>query len=158
MIGPSDAPWAGARAGALAAGLALAAIGAGIAPSGAPAPGPAGPGDRATPGPPADTVTMTNRLTFAPDSIVVRAGETVLFRNTSALVHTVTADPSRASLDASVRLPEGASPFDSGRLSPGQSFPHTFETPGRYRYFCVPHEGAEMRGTVVVEPQSAGGG
>lgn len=142
---------------ALAAGLALAGTAAAGPRQGTPAPGTDGSGERGAGRAPADTVTMTNQLTFAPDSIVITAGETVLFRNTSALVHTVTGDPDQASLDASVRLPEGATPFDSGRLSPGQSFSHTFETPGRYRYFCVPHEGAKMRGTMVVEPGSAGG-
>ena len=96
------------------------------------------------------TVEMTNQLTFAPDTVVIRAGETVEFRNTSALVHTVTGDPSTASVDASVHLPDNAEPFDSGRIEPGESFSHTFESAGTYRYFCVPHEGAKMRGVVVV--------
>ena len=102
------------------------------------------------------TVEMTNQLTFTPDTVVIRAGETVEFRNTSALVHTVTGDPSRASLDASVHLPEGAEPFHSGRMKPGTSFSHAFEAPGTYRYFCVPHEGAKMRGTVIVEETEKG--
>lgn len=104
----------------------------------------------------AATVEMTNQLTFTPDTVVIRAGETVEFRNSSALVHTVTGDPSRASLEESVRLPVGAEPFRSGRLEPGTSFSHTFETPGTYRYFCVPHEGARMRGTVIVEERETG--
>lgn len=105
---------------------------------------------------PAATVEMTNQLTFTPDTVVVRAGETVEFRNTSALVHTVTGDPSKASLEGSVRLPEGAERFHSGRMKPGTGFSHTFETPGTYRYLCVPHEGAEMRGTIIVEEREAG--
>lgn len=104
----------------------------------------------------AATVEMTNQLTFTPDTVVVRAGETVEFRNSSALVHTVTGDPSRASVEESVRLPGGAAPFHSGRMKPGASFSHTFETPGTYRYFCVPHEGAKMRGTVIVEEREEG--
>ena len=96
------------------------------------------------------TVEMTNQLTFTSDSVVIGVGETVEFRNTSALVHTVTGDPSRSSLDASVHLPEGAEPFHSGRMKPGETFSHTFESTGTYRYFCVPHEGAKMHGVVVV--------
>lgn len=96
------------------------------------------------------TVEMTNQLTFTSDTVVIGVGETVEFRNTSALVHTVTGDPSRASLDASVHLPDGAEPFHSGRMKPGEAFSHTFESTGTYRYFCVPHEGAKMRGVVVV--------
>jgi plastocyanin len=31
------------------------------------------------------------------------------------------------------------------------SFPrHTFDVPGTYQYFCIPHEMAGMTGTVVV--------
>ena len=105
----------------------------------------------------AATVEMTNQLTFTPDSVAIGVGETVEFHNTSALVHTVTGDPSRASLDASVRLPGGAEPFHSGRMKPGATFSHTFEAAGTYRYFCVPHEGAKMRGVVVVEGEEEGG-
>lgn len=154
MIGSLESLRAGARAGMAAAGLALATAAAGSLPHGTPAPGPDGSGVRDSPEPPADTVTMTNELTFAPDSVVIEAGQTVLFRNASALVHTVTADPSKASLQASVHLPDGAKPFDSGQLAPDEEFSRTFDTPGRYRYFCVPHEGAKMRGTVVVREDS----
>ncbi len=49
-----------------------------------------------------------------------------------------------------VALPVGAKPFNSGNLKPGQAYRHTFTVPGRYRYFCVPHEGAGMIGEVVV--------
>ena len=103
----------------------------------------------------AATVEMTDQLTFTPDSVVIGVGETVEFRNTSALVHTLTGDPSRASLDASVRLPGGAEPFHSGPMKPGGTVSHTFETAGTCRYFCVPHEGAMMRGVVVVEGEEA---
>ena len=97
-------------------------------------------------------VTMTNRLTFEPATIRIRAGQTVRWRNTSDIVHTVTADPSMAQSAESVRLPDGARPFDSGNLAPGAAFTYTFETAGEYRYFCLPHELAGMIGTVIVEP------
>jgi len=98
------------------------------------------------------TVEMTDTLKFAPAKLTITAGETVEWRNTSVLAHTVTADPAQATLADSVRLPEGAEPFDSGMLDQDERFRHTFDTPGTYRYFCIPHEGAKMIGTVVVEP------
>ncbi|NBC17488.1 MAG: hypothetical protein GVY18_09275 [Bacteroidetes bacterium] len=102
--------------------------------------------------PAADAVVeMTNTLAFTPDTVRIATGETVEWRNTSLIAHTVTADPEQATLAESVHLPEGAEPFDSGMLDPEQTFQHTFTTPGTYRYFCIPHEGAEMRGTVIVE-------
>ena len=114
----------------------------------------AGPVVAQTTGAPAATVGMTNTLSFTQDTVRVEVGETVRWTNNSVIVHTVTADPEEATMDESMRLPDGATPFHSGDLEPEETFEYTFETPGRYRYFCVPHEAA-MRATVIVEP--AGG-
>lgn len=100
---------------------------------------------------PAAVVTMSNDLKFAPATVTVQRGETVEWRNTSLIAHTVTADPAKATLAESTLLPDGAAPFDSGIMAPEATFRHTFAVPGTYRYFCVPHEGAKMRGTVIVE-------
>jgi len=99
----------------------------------------------------ATRVTMTNRLTYEAEAVRVRVGETVTWENTSDLIHTVTGDPSRAADEGSVSLPDGAAPFDSGNLQPGETFSHTFRVPGEYVYFCVPHEAAGMVGRVIVE-------
>lgn len=107
---------------------------------------------------PAAVVEATNELTYAPQQVRIEAGETVEWRNASVLVHTVTADPDRAARAGNVALPKGAEPFHSGSLEPGASFRHTFETPGTWRYFCVPHEAAGMTGLVVVEPRGAAPG
>lgn len=112
---------------------------------------PAPPRSKAETAPIAATVEMTNTLRFVPDTVRIPAGSGVRWKNTSMLVHTVTADPAEATLSGSVHLPPGASPFDSGNLAPGDSFQHTFTVPGEYVYFCQPHEGAKMRGVVLVE-------
>lgn len=91
-------------------------------------------------------------IQFQPDTLRIRAGQTVEWRNRSKLTHTVTADPEKAADPADVRLPEGAKTFDSGALPPGDTYRRTFEVPGTYGYFCVPHEAAGMTGTIVVEP------
>ncbi|WP_457653142.1 cupredoxin domain-containing protein [Rhodocaloribacter sp.] len=98
-------------------------------------------------------VGMTNTLRFEPDTVRVPVGGTVEWRNTSLLVHTVTGDPAKATLEGSARLPEGAEPFDSGNLEPKATFRHTFTVPGTYGYFCIPHEGAKMKGVVIVTPK-----
>ncbi len=100
-------------------------------------------------------VQLTNMLTFDPKVDTITAGETVEWDNGSLLVHTVTADPSKATQDGSAALPEGAEPFDSGNIEPDGKFTHRFTVPGLYRYFCIPHEGASMIGEIVVLP--AGG-
>lgn len=111
----------------------------------------AGPAGAQTSSEPAAVVGMTNTLSFTKDTVRVKVGETVRWKNSSVIVHTVTANAEKATMEKSVRLPEGASSFHSGRLQPKATFEHTFKVPGRYRYFCVPHEAA-MRGTVIVTP------
>ena len=103
----------------------------------------------------AAVVTMTDRLTFEPRRLTIAAGESVMWKNTSLLVHTVTGDPGKATLPTSAALPEGADAFDSGLLETDQTFEHTFTVPGTYRYFCVPHEGASMVGEIVVKAPGA---
>lgn len=99
---------------------------------------------------PAAVVEMTNTMKFTADTVKIKKGETVKWKNTSLLAHSVTADPSVASNEGSVQLPEEAGSFDSGMLDPDQTFTHTFNTPGTYQYFCIPHEGAKMFGWVIV--------
>lgn len=97
-------------------------------------------------------VGMSDDLRFTPATIRIRAGQTVRWVNGSDLPHTVTADPALARAEGSVLLPAGAQPFDSGMLAPGARFTRRFDVPGTYRYFCIPHEGAGMIGTIVVDP------
>ncbi|MEX1184822.1 MAG: plastocyanin/azurin family copper-binding protein [Gemmatimonadota bacterium] len=113
-------------------------------------------GAAAAPGAPADTVigaevTMDNMLRFVPDTVRIRAGQAVRWRNTSDLLHTVTANPDMAVRPEFVQLPAGAAPFDSGNIEPGAAFVHTFTTPGTYVYMCIPHQMAAMIATVIVE-------
>lgn len=98
-----------------------------------------------------DTAVVTMEdLDFVPARITIDSGQTVLWRNTSALVHTLTAVRELANNPANVALPPGAEPFNSGDLQPGEQFAHTFIVPGEYRYFCIPHENAGMIGSVTV--------
>ena len=66
--------------------------------------------------------------------------------------HTVTDDPSKAAKPSDAALPSGTQAWDSGQLNGGQSFSHTFDTPGDYTYFCIPHESLGMVGRVTVTP------
>ena len=102
-------------------------------------------------GKPAATVEMTNTMKFTPDTVRINTGETVLWKNTSLLAHSVTGDPSVSSIQGSAKLPKSAEAFDSGMMDPKESFRHTFKEPGTYQYFCIPHEGAKMYGWVIVE-------
>ena len=102
---------------------------------------------------PAVVVDMTGSLlVFEPSVIEIKAGQTVVWKNSSREVHTVTADPSQATNPQDVELPEGAQRFDSGFLNPTHNYEHTFRTPGTYRYVCTLHEVQRMIGQIIVKP------
>jgi plastocyanin len=102
---------------------------------------------------PAVVVDMTGSLlVFEPAIIKVKAGQTVMWKNSSREVHTVTADDRRAVDAKDVELPKGAERFDSGFLNPGRTFEQTFRTPGIYRYVCTLHEAQRMIGQIIVKP------
>ncbi len=106
---------------------------------------------RATASPDDGTVIgMTDELRFDPEEVTVRVGDTVTWRNTSSVDHTATDDPSKAQDPANALLPEGAEPWDSGNIEPGAEWSHTFDVPGEYTYFCIPHEAAGMVARLTV--------
>ena len=65
--------------------------------------------------------------------------------------HTVTNDPTLVLIPENAALPKGAVAFDSGWVLEGEPFRYTFTAPGVYRYVCLPHERAGMKGVVVVD-------
>jgi FtsP/CotA-like multicopper oxidase with cupredoxin domain len=71
---------------------------------------------------------------YTPAQLTVPAGSTVVWRHEGQVEHTV------SSL---------LGYFDSGPLTNGAVFTHTFTTPGRYDFFCRFH--ITNRGTIVVE-------
>jgi plastocyanin len=96
-------------------------------------------------------VDMTDALKFEPQEITVSVGARVEWRNVGTIAHTVTTDPSKVSDPQGVSVPSGVKPWDSGLLGADETFSRTFREPGTYRYVCIPHEGARMVATVVVE-------
>lgn len=99
-------------------------------------------------------------MAFVPAVAEACVGQTIRWTNNEPtnvprpMSHTVTADPAVAQRPESVLLPEGATAFDSGRLTPGQSFEIVLTVPGEYRYFCRPHELMGHLGSItVVEPE-----
>ena len=93
-------------------------------------------------------------MSFSPETVTIHAGQTVEWRNTSPITHTVTDNPPAAATPADSVLPPGAIPFSSGDIPAGKIFEYKFTVPGTYRYFCTHHEGDGMVGTVVVAPAS----
>jgi plastocyanin len=96
------------------------------------------------------TVQMTNSLRFEPAELTVPRGATVTWVNVSTVQHTVTDDSSKAQNKSDAQLPSGAQSWDSGLIDPGKTFQHSFDVPGTYKYFCIPHETAGMLATITV--------
>lgn len=97
---------------------------------------------------------------FDPQRFETTVGATVVWRNTNSRAHTVTAYENT--------LPDGAAYFASGgfgsetaarkmfwdrfggSIPSRETYAHTFDVPGDYDYFCVPHERGGMVGRVTV--------
>lgn len=106
---------------------------------------------------------MSEGNRFDPSTVTLRVGETLRFVNDSSQAHTVTAyeDSLSGGIDyfASGGFEDEASArrgVGRGLITPGESFEISFSTPGRVRYFCIPHEAQGMIGTIVIEPGDAG--
>jgi len=132
------------RAGAVATVAVAGCSGGGGAGTEEPAPGTTEAAQSNT----VDMVTYRNEYYFYPIGLFVEPGETVTWELDSG-DHSATAYTEAA---ASVtRVPDGASGWNSTTLSDiGATFEHTFEVPGTYDYFCLPHKSLEMVGRVVV--------
>ena len=95
-----------------------------------------------------------SRVWFEPLGLLIPPGQTVQWTNKDpGNAHTSTAyHPDNE--DHPLRIPEGAEPWNSDYLLPGQSFSIVLTVPGVYDYFCVPHELAGMVGRIVVSDGS----
>jgi plastocyanin len=78
---------------------------------------------------------VIKNFSFNPANITIKRGTKVIWINKDSTAHTATANKKRS--------------FDSGRLSPGQRYTHTFKRAGKQRYHCEIHP--DMMGSVVVK-------
>lgn len=106
---------------------------------------------------------------YYPESLRIRAGDSVGWVNGTGIAHSVTGESGGDVIPTGDdrEFPEGGEYFASGGFDsaeaaldgwigvregdilPGEPFVHTFETPGEYPYLCLLHD-LWMRGTVVV--------
>jgi len=92
---------------------------------------------------------LGSRVWFDPIGLYVQPGTTVRWIAREN-VHTTTAYHPKNG-HHSLRIPDGAAPWDSGFLvEPGATFNVTLTVPGVYDYYCMPHEAAGMVGRIVV--------
>jgi len=100
-------------------------------------------------------ITMSGRpdgskVWFDPYGVLIQPGQTVRWTNRDkSNAHTATAYAPQND-EHPRRIPEGAAAFDSDYLLPDESFEGTFEVPGVYDYYCIPHEMSGMVGRIIV--------
>lgn len=95
-------------------------------------------------------IRMSDDMAFGPEHALINVGDTVVWIQEGALPHTTSDGPGKAAVPEHALLPEGAEPWDSGLLDPGQRFSVVFDTPGEYTYLCTIHEAAGMVGRITV--------
>ena len=97
-----------------------------------------------------DITKLGPRQWYLPSNISIGVNDSVKWINNDTESHTVTSGIGAGieSLQNNKRgAPNGI--FDSGLFKPGQSWTHTFTTPGTYNYFCTIHPW--MDGVVIVQ-------
>jgi len=82
-----------------------------------------------------------------PPSITVKAGETVEFVNNKAFPHNVVFDEDN--VPAGVNA--DAISHEDYLNGPGEKVTNKFDKAGTYGYYCEPHQGAGMQGTIIVQ-------
>jgi plastocyanin len=114
------------RAFVLLTGLCAACAGLVIAVGGTAAPGPCQP---------SDVLVQISGFAYSPASVTIAPNQTVCWTNSDTAPHTVTSNAPGV--------------FDSGELTNGESFRHTFPSAGSFPYHCgIP--GHNMNATVTV--------
>merc|ERR1719440_1503078 len=86
-------------------------------------------------------------LVFVPDQVTVKSGEAVKFVNNVGFPHNIVFDEDN--------VPDGV---DAATLSkedylnaPGETVEVKFSKAGTYGFYCEPHRGAGMKGTITVQ-------
>ncbi len=108
----------------------------------------AGPGGREEPA--ALIVISDAPSEFMPRTVTVRVGDTVEWRNTGGIAHSVEF--------VGETPPEGTASSQSGVMAPTKSYSFTFKAPGSYAYICRFHVINGMIGKVVVVPDQPASG
>ncbi|GAA1146018.1 hypothetical protein [Nesterenkonia lutea] len=105
----------------------------------------------ASPGGPGVAVVEVTDAGFEPATLVVAPGTEVRWTNVSAQAHAISSGGDL--LPDQQAIPEGAEPFDSGRLREGEAFAHVVELEGEYYYEGRHQDGDPLVGTIqVVQP------
>ncbi|WP_424095899.1 plastocyanin [Moorena producens] len=79
-------------------------------------------------------------MQFVPNSVTIARGDTVKWVNKKMFPHNVIFEKPGAKYS-----------HKQYAYKPGESFTAKFDKSGTYNYYCAPHRGAGMKGTVIVQ-------
>ena len=91
---------------------------------------------------------------FTPQTITVERGETIRWFNDTDESHTVTAEDDAPEYFASGDFgseQEAKDDLKDALIDPEEAYEFTFDEPGTYRYYCIPHRSDGMTGVVIVK-------
>ena len=96
------------------------------------------------------TITGDSTPELSSVRLTIAVGQMVEWRNSSAAIYEIIANPVKTKGSTSAQLPAGAEPFDSGFLRPNSTFSYRFTVPGVYRYVCDHNGSQQASGEIVV--------
>ena len=92
--------------------------------------------------------TNGGELVFLPSEFSVASGEPIVFKNNAGFPHNVIFDEDEVPAGVD---PAAISMSEEDLLNaPGETYTVTLSTKGTYRFYCSPHQGVGMSGTVTV--------
>jgi plastocyanin len=87
------------------------------------------------------------QLVFVPDEVTIKAGDSVTWKGNKGMPHNVVFDEEA--------VPDGTAldkiNHEDMINEEGEAVTSKFDKPGTYAYYCEPHRGAGMNGTVIVK-------
>jgi plastocyanin len=86
-------------------------------------------------GAPKEHTVIIKDFKFIPETLTVKVGDTIVWKNEDIAPHTATA--------------KGKNPFDSGNLNSGASWSYTVKKKGNYPYYCAYH--LSMKGKLAAK-------
>merc|ERR1719327_2549769 len=87
------------------------------------------------------------QLVFVPDEVTIKAGDSVTWLGNKGMPHNVVFDEEN--------VPDGTAldkiNHEDMINDEGEKVTSKFDKPGTYAYYCEPHRGAGMNGTIIVK-------
>jgi len=97
-------------------------------------------------------------ISFEPEILTIKKGDTVKWVNELGVGHTVTADPKfiKTKMYDVPLVKKNPEFFNSAKsetdyMLKGAVYSHKFRLKGKYIYFCIPHQVAGMVGRIIVK-------